>query len=118
VGSLYQLLKFFDTEFPGMLVHCQLVGSGRTDVLLSGLTFPNNMLALDNLLDCQSLACYKNDTLLQSFIDGVIKHYQQYPLVNVNKLREFFEFNDKLDQSRNVKLADYVPELEAERKRL
>jgi len=27
-------------------------------------------------------------------------------------LQEFFVFNNRLDQSRNVKLIDYIPELE------
>ena len=31
--------------------------------------------------------------------------------INSDKLSDFFEFNNKLDESRNVRLSDYVPEL-------
>ena len=43
-------------------------------------------------------------------------HYDKNFKLDLEKLKAFFEFNDKLDQSRNIKLADYIPELEAARK--
>jgi len=54
--------------------------------------------------------------LVQSFIDGFIMHYSNNFKLDLEKLKAFFEFNDKLDQSRNIKLIDYIPELEAARK--
>ena len=33
--------------------------------------------------------------------------------VDLNSLKKFFDYNDQLDQSRNVKLEDFVPELHA-----
>jgi hypothetical protein len=33
--------------------------------------------------------------------------------IDIEKLKKFFDYNDLLDQSRNVKLTDYIPELEA-----
>jgi hypothetical protein len=54
--------------------------------------------------------------LLKSFVDGLIKHYQTASKIDLETLKLFFEFNDKLDHSRNIKLADYIPELEQERK--
>lgn len=114
VTRLYELLKWFDTEFPGMLVHAQLAGSD--DDILSGLRFPNTSLVLANLLPIQQLKCYNNDKLLKSFIDGLIAHYQHAPKIDQEKLKLFFEFNDKLDKSRNILLKHYIPELEQERK--
>ena len=114
VTNLYNLLKFFDDEFPGMLVHCLPCTS--TNDMLSGFNFPNSKLALDRLLPIRQLNCYKNDRLLKSFIDGIITHYQTIPGVDLTKLKLFFEFNDKLDQSRNIQLVDYIPELENARK--
>lgn len=110
VIELHILLKWFDDQFPGMLVHASLVGSGND--ILSAMRFPDANLALSRLLPIRQLKCYNNDNLLKSFIDGLIAHYQSNPAVDTEKLRLFFEFNDKLDRSRNILLEDYVPELE------
>jgi uncharacterized Fe-S cluster-containing radical SAM superfamily protein len=114
VTRLYDLFKWVDIEFPGIIVHAQLVGSNKD--MLSALNFPNAKLALSKLLPIQQLKCYNNDNLLKSLIDGLIGHYQSNPTVDLEKLNLFFEFNDLLDQSRNIQLADYIPELEQERK--
>ena len=108
--NLYRLLKFFDEEFPGILVHCQAAGSDND--ILSAFRFPNNTLALNSLLPIRQLRCYQNDPLLQSFIDGLIAHYESNTAVDLDRLQEFFTFNDRLDESRSVKLVDYIPELE------
>jgi hypothetical protein len=114
VLGLYNLLKFFDDNFPGMLVHCSSCAS-QNDIL-SGFKFPYPELALRKLLPIQQLRCYKNDRLLKSFIDGIITHYQSTPEIDLDQLKLFFEFNDKLDRSRDIKLVDYIPELEQARK--
>jgi sulfatase maturation enzyme AslB (radical SAM superfamily) len=111
ITNLYLLLQFFDTEFPTTLVHCQLVGSD--DNVLSPFLFPES---IDTLKDIINLNCYKNDPLLASFIDGLIAHFNSTNDIDVSRLTKFFEFNDKLDRSRNVKLADYIPELDNCRK--
>ena len=116
VSRLFDLLKFFDQEFPKVLVHCQLADSDND--MLSALNFPDLNLALSNLLPIQNLRCYRNDPLLASFVDGLIAHYKQQLSCDLDKLRLFFEFNDRLDQSRSVKLYDYLPELEQARKLL
>jgi MoaA/NifB/PqqE/SkfB family radical SAM enzyme len=113
VSSLYKLLKWFDDEFPGMLVHATLASSDND--ILSGLRFPNSSLVLANLLPIQQLKCYNNDKLLKSFIDGLIAYYQCSPKIDAEKLKLFFEFNDKLDKSRNVLLKHYIPDLEQAR---
>ena len=114
VLGLYDLLKFFDDNFPGMLVHCFFCKS--KDDILSGLRFPDSVLALEKLSPIKELNCYKNDRLLKSFIDGIITHYQSIPEIDLDRLKLFFEFNDKLDRSRDIKLDDYIPELEQARK--
>ena len=80
------------------------------------MNFPDRNLILESLVRIRQLKCYRNDLLLQSFIDGIIMHYDKNFKLDLEKLDAFFEFNDKLDQSRNIKLADYIPELEAARK--
>jgi uncharacterized Fe-S cluster-containing radical SAM superfamily protein len=114
VLGLYDLLKFFDDNFPGMLVHSSSCIS-QNDIL-SGFKFPYPELALRQLLPIQQLKCYDNDRLLKSFIDGIITHYQSTPEIDLDRLKLFFEFNDKLDRSRDIKLDDYIPELEQARK--
>jgi len=114
IFRLYDLLVFFDQEFSATLVHCQFANS--TNDLFSALNFPDRNLILESLVRIRQLKCYRNDLLLQSFIDGVIMHYDKNFKLDLEKLTAFFEFNDKLDQSRNIKLADYIPELEAARK--
>ena len=110
VSTLNELLSFIDRTYPDNLVHCQFAES--TADMLSALNFPNRGLVLDNLLPIQRLSCYKNDQLLSSFIDGLINHYRNQQTFDAHKLQEFFIFNDKLDQNRNIRLKDYIPELE------
>lgn len=114
ITNLYELLKFFDTEFPGKLVHCQLATSDND--MLSALNFPG--LTVDRLTPIRNLRCYKNDPLLASVIEGIILNYEQIANIDLAKLRAFFEFNDRLDRSRSVQLIDYIPELEQARKLL
>ena len=114
VVKLYELFQWIDQELPGILVHAQLVSDGKTSdyTSLSALRFPDARLAKDRLLPIKQLNCYKNDGLLKSFIDGIIDHYECNPVIDPSGLGQFFEFNDKLDQSRNIQLRNYIPELE------
>lgn len=114
VANLYNLLKFFDDNFPDNGVHCQFAESNND--ILSPFNFPNKDLVLDDLVKIRSLHCYKNDPLLASTIEGLIFHYSGNFVLDLAKLEKFFEFNDLLDKSRNVKLVNYVPELEYTRK--
>jgi len=111
VANLYELLEFFDLEFAGKLVHCQLAVTKNET--MSAYIHPCRDAVLDNLLKIKMLKCYNNSTLLKSFIDGLIKHYEFEFSLDTKKLQSFFEFNDVLDRSRNVKLADYLPNLDS-----
>lgn len=113
VLGLHELFAWLDDSFPGILVHAGLVVSDND--ILSALRFPDSGLAKDRLLTIKQLNCYKNDGLLKSVVDGMIAHYDSDPVQDPTKLRQFFEFNDKLDQSRNIQLLDYIPELEQAR---
>lgn len=113
VWALDKLFAFFDKVFPSQLVNCTLAWSEND--ILSAFSFPNQDFVLQNLLSISKTNCYQNNPRLQSFIKGLIVHYQKNFCLNKQNLAAFFEFNDKLDQSRNIKLADYIPELEAAR---
>jgi Radical SAM superfamily len=114
VTRLYELFQWLDDQFPGVLVHAQPVSSDNN--MLSAFIFPDAKYALSKLLPIQQLKCYNNDKLLSSFVDSLIEHYRGNPPIDLEKLTLFFEFNDKLDQSRNIQLADYIPELNQYRK--
>jgi len=109
VLGLYELFQWADQSLPEVLVHAQLANSDND--MLSAFRFPDSDLAKGRLLPIQQLKCYKNDGLLKSIIDEIISHYNSEPVVDQDKLRQFFEFNNKLDQSRNIQLVDYIPEL-------
>jgi pyruvate-formate lyase-activating enzyme len=114
VTRIYELFQWLDDEFPGVLVHA-LPANSEND-MLSAFIFPDAELAVSKLLPIQQLKCYHNDNLLKSLVNSLIEHYQSNPTVDLEKLKLFFEFNDKLDQSRNIRLADHIPELDQARK--
>jgi hypothetical protein len=109
ITSLDKLFAFIDQEFPGTLIHCNLLTNPK---LLSPYLYPNQELALQSLYRIRLFDCYKNDSLFASSIDGYIRHFENNHTVNHSLLSEFFKFNDKLDQSRDIKLKDYLPELD------
>jgi sulfatase maturation enzyme AslB (radical SAM superfamily) len=84
IFRLYDLLVFFDQEFSATLVHCQFANS--TNDLFSALNFPDRNLILESLVRIRQLKCYRNDLLLQSFIDGVIMHYDKNFKLDLEKL--------------------------------
>lgn len=106
----HELLKFLDSEFSGALVHVQLAAS--VDDRLSALNYPDSNEVLSTLIEIRKLNNYRNDPLLASFVEGLINHYSTDYKHNATKLREFFKFNDQLDQSRGIVLQNYIPELE------
>lgn len=113
VTRLHELFAWLDNSFPGIRIHAELASS-KNDTL-SALRFPDTGLAKDRLLPIKQLNCYKNDGLLKSVIDGIIFHYDHDPIPDQHHLQQFFEFNDKLDRSRNIQLINYIPELEQAR---
>ena len=106
---LHELLKFLDLNFPGLVIHAQLAES--IGDRLSALNYPAADTVLKNLEPIRQLPSYQNNPLLSSFVDGLITHYSNCPRHDSAKLAEFFKFNDRLDQSRGVKMQDYIPEL-------
>lgn len=115
ITSLDRLFEFVDQHFPGTLIHCQIVEDPE---YMSPFLFPDPDMALASLRRIKNLNCYKNDSLLASSIDGYISYFETNWVFNTKSLSCFFEINDKLDQSRNIQLKDYLPELDNYRKTL
>jgi hypothetical protein len=109
VSRLYELYSFIDSHYPD--AHCNLTYLTDPDILVPW-NFVNKNLVLENLEKIKSLNLYKKQEIFRSKIDGLASKISlSHP--NPQVLAKFFKFNDQLDQSRGVKLKDYIPELEA-----
>lgn len=106
IAELYSLLEFFDQEFPGILVHCQMA-EGPT----SPLNFPDSNIVVSEAVKIRNLNCYKNDQLLSSFIEGLIAHFTTRTTLDYQAIDFFKTTNQLIDSNRGVNLCDYSPRL-------
>ena len=115
ISRLSSLFEFLDREFPTILVHPSLVSH---PLHMSPYIFPYADIVLQDLERVKQTYTYQNLEFMRTVIDNFVTHYRQDPLVNLQKLQQFFDMNDRLDQSRGVRLRDYVPELDKARQLL
>jgi len=114
-NNLHLLLEFFDSEFPDSVQFLQLEMQhpGR---ILSAFGHPDSESCARSLERVQKTQRYLTDGRGgRSIIDAMYKHYVNKPQIDINKLRLFYQFNDKLDKKRGTLLKDYLPELDAGR---
>jgi sulfatase maturation enzyme AslB (radical SAM superfamily) len=112
VTNLHLLLEFLDREFPFSPIYMQI---NYLD-WQSAFNHPNHELVVDSMLRCMATATYNsNGKSCKTSIDSMYNHYIKKPTCDLVELRRFFDYNDQLDRARGVKLADYIPELEATR---
>lgn len=104
IHRLHEIYQFVDDRFPGTLCHCQLV---QSPFYLSPWLFPDRALVLQSLAVVQGLPCYHNDALFASCIDGCFEFFNSGKTYGLATLTEFFQFNDRLDQSRSIQLRDH-----------
>lgn len=118
ITRMHEVFEFFDKEYPdsGLLVQ---VAEG-----LYGMNLPYNHprpdLVIKSMRQCQQTKTYYvNGRSVKSMIDLLIDHYSN-PNYTINKdlLKQFYEFNDKLDRYRNSRLEDYIPELAQARREI
>lgn len=107
ISKLAELFLFLDKEFPTCLIHCSLAGD--QDNIYSPFLYPDYNLVKPDLEKIFDTNCYKNDRLFRTFIDSLINFKEQ---TDIKLLTKFFEYNDRLDQSRNIRLKDYLPDLD------
>ena len=111
ITRLHELCEFFDNEFPQSSLLVQVGNSP------GGIFLPNNHprpdLVVSSMKRCkQTKVYYSNGRSVKSQIDLLIDYYSSPSYkVDVQKLKKFYEYNDKLDLARGVKLQDYIPEL-------
>lgn len=109
ISNLSKLVFFLEKEFPECnTVLLNKIYSPEAQVFT---TFPNKELALNDLELLKTTRFYK-DFLFSSKVDYYISSMQD-STVNTDALTQFFKFNDALDSSRDIKLIDYIPELDA-----
>lgn len=117
ITRMHEVFEFYDREYPRVGALVQVAG-GLDDVYMP-FHHPRPDLVIESMRRCQQTKVYySNGRSVKSMIDLMIDHYSSVDYkVDVEKLKEFYKFNDRLDQLRNVKLIDYIPEL-AEAKKL
>jgi len=110
VTNLHLLFEFLDREFPKSTAYLQI---SYTD-FQSAYNHPNSELVVESMKRCQQTKVYHADgKSCKTCIDSLHEYYSKNPKCDLNLLKQFFEYNDRLDQIRNIRLADYIPELEA-----
>jgi MoaA/NifB/PqqE/SkfB family radical SAM enzyme len=118
ITNLHLLYEFADKEFPASTIFLQQVY--WHDESISIFNHPNPELVCRSMERIKKTKAYYTDARdNKAIIDTILTYYQDESYIcNIDTLKKFFEFNDKLDVSRNVKLIDYIPELEEGRKYL
>jgi len=115
-ANLHLLFEFFDQEFPDSVQFLQ-IEQQHPGGHLHCFSHPDAEACVRSLERVKKTNKYQTDGRgTKSIIDSMYDHYSSDPEINVEVLRRFYEFNDKLDQKRGTRLGDYIPELEAGRK--
>ena len=113
VTNLHLLLEFLDKEFPFTTIYMQV----NYFPPQNAFNHPNAKLVLESIDRCKQTSVYfSNGKSCKTTIDSLYNHYSNNPQCDLKLLKEFFDYNDKLDKARNVRLIDYIPELEECRK--
>jgi sulfatase maturation enzyme AslB (radical SAM superfamily) len=111
ICSLYKLIDFLENKFPGVIINLT-EGWPTEGINIRPFNFPNKELAVERLNLIKHSITYQTKTLFKNKIDYFITRIQTEP-IDYDALKKFFTYNDALDASREVKLKDYIPELEA-----
>lgn len=112
VTNMHLLFEFLDKEFPMTAIYMQI----NYLPWQSAYNHPLSDLVVDSMKRCQDTSIYQsNGKSCKTSIDSLLNHYSNHPQCNIQQLRDFFDYNDQLDQVRGTKLKDYIPELELAR---
>ena len=114
ISSLYSTIEFLSKRYEKMPIHLSLVEYDGD--ILSPYLFPDKELVITNLIKIKKLDIYNNDLVLKSKIDEYLDYFTNGHKVDLVTLAAFFKYNDMLDNSRNIRLVDYIPALEQCRK--
>jgi len=109
IAHLFDLYNFLDDKY--LKVHCSMNLVAGVEPDQSPWNHPEPQTILDNLQLIKQLKRYQQDQYFKTTIDK-IEIQVKNSLPDTESLKKFFEFNRVLDNSRGVKLKDFVPELE------
>jgi len=111
ITSLYDLINFLSIRYKNVTHH--LTEAIFKNDILSPYNYPVRETVVDTLSKIKQLDIYRNNLRINGQINNYYTQYTDSSQIDLAKLKKFFEYNDRLDQSRNVRLTDYIPELEA-----
>jgi len=118
ISRMHEVFEFYDREFPevssSLLVQ---VGTGFDDLFMP-FNHPCPDIVAESMEKCMKTDIYyMNGRSLKSQIDLTYNYYSDPNYkCNLDKLIEFYHYNDKLDAARGSNLKDYIPELAQARK--
>ena len=113
IASLYSTVEFLSNRYKKIPIHLSpVMFTYLKKDILSPYIFPDAKLIIDNLDKIKKLEVYHNDIELKSKIDEYQDYFKNKHVISLPTLTSFFEYNNKLDNSRNIRLIDYIPELE------
>jgi pyruvate-formate lyase-activating enzyme len=113
IASLYSTVEFLSSRYKKIPIHLSPVMFTYLEKdILSPYIFPDAKLIIANLDKIKKLEVYHNDLVLKNKVDEYQNYFNTKHVVDLSTLASFFEYNDKLDNARKVKLIDYIPELE------
>jgi sulfatase maturation enzyme AslB (radical SAM superfamily) len=113
IDTLDILFQWIDKEFPNTLVNSY---PAVNPAYLDPLLFPDRDAVLRSLERVMQTNCYKNFEIVSTNINSLYQEFQDRKEINEPLLKEFFKFNNILDQNREIHLKDYMPNLEKYRK--
>jgi hypothetical protein len=111
---LHEVYEFYDRDFPG----CNSLVQPASEVngYLGPWHNPLREQILESMFRCRETKVYHaNGRNTADLVEELITRCKDHDY-DRKILLDFFNYNDKLDQSRGSRLADYIPELEESRR--
>lgn len=107
VHKIHLLFEYLDEYFPEEQLYVNL---NQKD-LTTPFHFPIPTLVLESMERCMKTNVYYSDAkACKTAIDSLYTHYTNFE-PDLEHLSKFFEWNDIMDNARNIKMEDYIPEL-------
>ena len=111
IGNLSNLIFYLEKTYPPppTIFLNEAMAIPYSDA--TPFNYPDKQLALTDLINMKKSISYQTEDFFRNKLDYFINKLEKTNL-DYDKLKEFFVYNDKLDQSRQIALKDYIPELE------
>ena len=111
---MHEIFEFYDREFPNASLLVQY--GGFDDDIMNPYNNPCRDMVIESMYRCmETKVYYSNGRSCKTQIDAMLEWYKNNYQLDIDKLKKFYKFNDKIDQQRNSLLRDYIPELEQAR---